>query len=116
VIASVSGARYAVIVTEPTVSGLHDLLRVFDLTRHFRVPAGVIVNKADLNEDMTRRIQEAAREAKAEFLGTVPYDSAFTDAQIQRMTLLEHGNTPAVEAVRSVWVKISQLVPALETT
>ena len=47
VIASVSGARYAVIVTEPTVSGLHDMERILDLTRHFQVQSGVIVNKAD---------------------------------------------------------------------
>ena len=114
VIASVSGARYAVVVTEPTVSGLHDLLRVFDLTRHFRIPAGVIANKADLNEDMTKRIEQAARDADAEFLGTVPYDNAFTQAQIGRKTLLEYGNSPAAEAVRSIWEKISKLVPALK--
>jgi len=115
VIASISGARYAVIVTEPTVSGLHDLLRVLELTRHFQVPSGVIVNKADLSEDMTRRIEDAALGGGAEFLGTVPYDNAFTEAQIQRKTLLEYGNGPAAEAVRSVWEKISRLVPALGT-
>jgi len=93
VIASVSGARYAVIVTEPTVSGLHDLLRVLDLTRHFAVPAGVIVNKADLNRDMTERIEAAALQAGASFLGTAPYDGAFTEAQIQRKTLLEYSKS-----------------------
>jgi len=108
VIASVSGARYSLIVTEPTVSGLHDLVRVLDLTRHFRVPAGVIVNKADLNSDMTKRIENAARDAAAEFLGTIPYDNAFTQAQLRRETLLEHGDTPAAEAVRSAWTKIAQ--------
>ena len=116
VIASVSGARYAVIVTEPTVSGLHDLMRVLDLARHFRVPAGVIVNKADLNDDMTRRIEDASREAGAEFIGTTPYDNAFTKAQIRRQTLLEYGNTPAAQAVRSAWEKIFRLVSASERT
>ena len=115
VIASVSGARYAVIVTEPTVSGLHDLLRVFDLTRHFRVPAGVLVNKADLNADMTRRIEDAARQAHADVLGTVPYDTAFTEAQIQRQTLLEYSTGLAAEAVRSAWQEVSQVVRALAT-
>ena len=114
-IASVSGARYAIIVTEPTVSGLHDLLRVFDLTRHFRVPAGVLVNKADLNADMTRRIEDAARQAHADVLGTVPYDTAFTEAQIQRQTLLEYSTGLAAEAVRSAWQEVSQVVRALAT-
>jgi len=116
VIASVSGVRYAVIVAEPTVSGLHDLLRVLDLTHHFRVPSGVIVNKADLNDDMTRRIEEAARKADAALLGTIPYDNAFTEAQIQRKTLLEHGTGSAGEAVRSVWRTVMENARAVTTT
>ena len=108
VIASVGGARYAVIVTEPTVSGLHDLVRVLDLTRHFGVRSGVIVNKADLNDEMTARIEDAAREAGAEMLGSIPYDTAFTQAQIRRQTLLEHGNSPAARAVRAVWKEVVQ--------
>jgi len=112
VIASVSGARYAVIVAEPTVSGLHDLLRVLDLTRHFGVLSGVIVNKADLNDEMTERIEEAARKAGAGLLGTIPYDNAFTEAQICRETLLERGNSPATKAVRSAWRKITEDVLA----
>ena len=116
VIASVSGARYAVIVTEPTVSGLHDLLRVLDLTRHFRVPSGVIINKADLNREMAARIEEAARQVGSGLLGTVPYDNAFTEAQIRRETLLEHGNSPAAEAVRSVWRRVVESADAVGTT
>jgi len=111
VIASVSGARYAVIVTEPTVSGLHDLLRVFDLTKHFRVHAGVIVNKADLNTEMTARIEKAAHEAGADLLGTVPYDNGFTQGQLQRKTLLEHGEGRAAAAVRSAWNALLRSVP-----
>jgi MinD superfamily P-loop ATPase len=112
VIVSVTGAHYAFVVTEPTVSGLHDLLRVFDLTRHFRVPAGVIVNKADLNPEMTRRIEEAAREADADLLGAIPYDNAFTQAQIRRRTLLEHGSTPASDAVRTAWGRLCDRIAA----
>jgi len=107
VIASVSGARYAVIVTEPTVSGLHDLQRILDLTRHFRVQCGVIVNKADLNQDMTRQIAAVAEEAGAGLLGTIPYDKAFTEAQIQRRTLLEYADSETTEAVKSIFDKIT---------
>lgn len=114
VIASLSGARFAVIVTEPTVSGLHDLQRVFDLARHFRVPVGVIVNKADLNGDMANRIRKAASDAGAQFLGMVPYDNAFTHAQIQRKTLLEYGDGPASEAVRLMWTRLMRLLSSKE--
>ena len=106
VIASVSGARYAVIVTEPTVSGLHDLKRILDLTRHFRVQCGVIVNKADLNQDMTGQIAAVAEGVGAALLGTIPYDKGFTQAQIQRKTLLEYGNTETGETVKSIYEKI----------
>jgi len=103
VIASVTGARYAVIVTEPTVSGLHDLERILDLTRHFRVQTGVIVNKADLNDDMAERIRAAAGRARADLLGRIPYEKAFTEAQIERKTLLEYSDCEAARALRDIW-------------
>jgi len=106
VIASVSGARYAVIVTEPTVSGLHDMERILALTRHFQVPSGVVVNRADLNSDMADKIARAAERAGAELLGTIPYDKKFTEAQIQRQTLLEYADGPTAKIVRSVWRRI----------
>jgi len=117
VIASVSGARYAVVVTEPTVSGLHDLRRILDLTRHFRVRTGVIVNKADLNDDMTQRIRETAEEVGADLLGEVPYDNAFTKAQIERKTLLEHdSNSEAGRAVTLVWRQLGRCTEEQPTT
>lgn len=110
VIASLSGARYAIIVTEPTVSSLHDLERILDLTRHFRVEAGVIVNKADLNDDMADKITEKARQMGAELLGKIPYDQGFTNAQIERHTLLEYSDSDAARAIAAVWKQISQKV------
>ena len=105
VIASITGARYAIVVTEPTVSGLHDLERILDLTRHFRVEAGVIVNKADLNEAMAQKISELAGRMGAAMLGEIPYDKGFTEAQIQGQTLLEYADCAAEQLVRSVWAK-----------
>jgi len=107
VIASVSGARYAVIVTEPTIAGLHDLKRILDLTRHFRVQSGIIVNKADLNQDMTEQIGAVAEQVGATLLGSIPYDQRFTEAQIQRKTLLEYGDSETGETVRSIFGKIT---------
>ena len=106
VIASVTGARYAVIVTEPTVSGLHDMKRILELVRHFRVPSGVIVNKADLNQDMTKRIAAAAEQAGTGVLGTIPYDSKFTQAQIQQKTLLEYDDGETAKRVATLWQKM----------
>jgi len=109
VIASLAGARYAVVVTEPTVSGLHDLKRILDLTRHFRLQTGVIVNKADLNDDMTRSIRDAAEQAGADLLGEIPYDKRFTRAQIQRKTLREYDSSSETgQAVARVWQEVSR--------
>lgn len=103
VIASITGARYAVVVTEPTVSGLHDLERILDLTRHFRVETGVIVNKADLNTDMTRVIRATTEQNGAQLLGEVAYEKRFTEAQLQGQTLLEYGECDSGKAVARIW-------------
>jgi len=106
VIASITAARYAVVVTEPTVSGLHDLERILDLTRHFRVETGVIVNKADLNPDMTTKTRVAAKLQRAEVLGELPYEKGFTEAQIECKTLLEYAECDAAKHIRSIWESI----------
>jgi MinD superfamily P-loop ATPase len=106
VIASITGARYAVVVTEPTVSGLHDLERILQLTQHFGVETGVIINKADLNRDMAQNISEAARQAGAGTLGSIPYEKAFTKAQIQKKTVLEYGASKAADVIVAIWEKI----------
>ena len=106
VIASVSGASLVLVVTEPTLSGAHDMARVLELTRHFNIPAAVCVNKWDLNEDMTERIESDARQAGATIAGRVRYDRAVTDAQIQGKAVVELHDTPAGEDIRAVWEKI----------
>jgi len=111
VIASITGAKYAVVVTEPTVSGLHDLGRILDLTRYFGVGTGVIVNKADLNTKMAQEICRASEQAGAEVLGTIAYEAKFTDAQIQRKTLLEYDSRgEAAQAIARIWKKIRRSV------
>ena len=113
VIASLAGVRLAVAVTEPTVSGLHDLERILALCAHFRVPTGVVINKADLNSQLTRRIRQLARERGAVLLGEIPYDERFTAAQSARKTLLEHDpHCPAARAVKLVWERMNTLLPS----
>ena len=112
VIASITGARYAIVVTEPTVSGLHDLERVVALTHHFRVKTGVIVNKCDLNDAMTDRLCAVAQKAGAEILGRIPYETRFTEAQIQRQTLLEYAECEVARLLDGVWRKVCENVAA----
>ena len=103
VIAAVTGATHLLIVTEPTVSGAHDLARVLELARHFRIPAAVCVNKWDIHPDMAGRIEAAAREAGAVPVGRVRYDKGATAAQREARAVVETGDTPLAGDIRAVW-------------
>ena len=105
VIASVTGATHALLVTEPTLSGEHDLERVLALTHHFGIPASVCVNKWDINPEMTERIEEKARQAGARIVGRVRYDPSVTRAQIQEQAVVDT-NGPCAEDIRSVWKEL----------
>lgn len=103
VIASVSGASMVLVVTEPTLSGAHDMARVLELTRHFDIPATVCVNKWDLNVEITERVEAEARRAGAAIAGRVRYDRSVTDAQLQGKAVVELRGTPAGDDIRAVW-------------
>ena len=107
VIASLGGATAVLIITEPTVSGLHDLERVAQLTRHFKVPAMVCINKYDLNPEQTDNIKEFADAHQMMVAGQIPFDRRFVEAMIARQTLLEFDpGGKAADAVRKIWEKI----------
>ena len=102
VIASLTGASQVLVVTEPTVSGEHDLGRVLGLARHFDLPAAVCVNKWDLNPEMTEHIESKARLSGAQIVGRIRYDAGVTRAMMQAKSVVET-DTPAAEDIRRVW-------------
>jgi MinD superfamily P-loop ATPase len=106
VISSITGADHALVVTEPTLSGLHDMRRALELIRRFRIPASVVVNKADINLDVAAQIEEAAAGTGASTLGRIPYDPAVTKAMVQRRCPVEEENSSANHAIRSIWERL----------
>jgi MinD superfamily P-loop ATPase len=106
VIASVTGATLALAVTEPTLSGLHDLERVAELTRHFGIPTLVCVNKWDLNPEVCERIEARARETGVGLAGRVRYDHAFTAAQIRAKAVVEYRQDGCAADLRAVWATV----------
>ncbi len=106
VIASMGGATQALVVTEPTVSGEHDLMRVLELARHFGIPAVVCVNKWDLNPSTTERIEARALAAGAGTAGRIRYDPGVTAAQIEGLAVVET-DTGAARDIRQVWSKLT---------
>jgi MinD superfamily P-loop ATPase len=108
VIASIGGASAVLIVTEPTLSGIHDMERVVQLAKHFKVPAMVCVNKFDLNLDLTRDIENFAEDEGMSCLGRIPFDSVFTKAMVQGQTIFEYnGESKAGQAVKKIWNALS---------
>ena len=104
VIASLGGATAVVVVSEPSLSGLHDMLRVVELAKGFRIPVMVCVNKYDLNPEQGDQIIAAAKEHDLNFLGTIPYDPLFTKAMIERQTIIEFApDSQASQAIESIW-------------
>jgi len=109
VISSLSGTDLAVIVTEPTPSGLHDLERVADLCAHFRIPAGVIINKWDLNADQSQAIEHLCLKKGLHLVGKLTFDPAFTQAMVKRMAVTEFQSDGLADQVRTVWRRIRDL-------
>jgi MinD superfamily P-loop ATPase len=107
VIASVAGVTLALIVSEPTLSGLHDLARAADLTGHFGIPTAVCVNKSDINPEVTAGIRELSRKRGLDFLGEIRYDTQVTRAQIAGKSVVEYGDSIAAADMRSLWEAVS---------
>jgi len=107
VIASLAGADAVLIVTEPSLSGLHDLERVAGVARKLRVPAAVCVNKWDLAPGVTERLERWCSGQGITAIGRIPYDPAVTRAQVRGLCVVEHGDGLAASAIRRIWERAS---------
>jgi MinD superfamily P-loop ATPase len=112
VIASITGTDFVLVLTEPTLSGLHDFERVISLTAHFRVPTALCINKWDLNPEIADRIEEIARRREVSVAGRIRYDSAVTRAQVERLSTVEYGGDAAND-IRLVWERVRTLAKGL---
>ncbi|HOE54595.1 MAG TPA: ATP-binding protein [Candidatus Cloacimonas acidaminovorans] len=110
VISSLSGADFVVLVTEPTVSGLHDLKRVYELVNRFQISAGCIINKADINQDVVNHIEIYLRENNIVHLTDLPYDESFTSAMTIGQTIVEYDHDKLADLLTVSWNKIKQIL------
>jgi len=106
VIASVSGTDLVMIVTEPTVSGVHDMTRVMKLAAHFGVPTVIVINKADLNTEQAARIEAIAALHGSRVIGRIPFDRAVNDALMAGKTVIDYGEGNASAALREIWAAL----------
>ena len=106
VIASVTGADLALVVTEPTVSGEHDLNRVMQLLNHFAVKTLVVVNKADINPEIAERIRSTCEKNGAEVVAEIPFDRTIHNALMEGKSIIEYGDSDAIPVLESLWRRI----------
>lgn len=103
VISAITGVNLALVVTEPTLSGIHDMKRALDLAKHFNVPALIVVNKFDLNITMTEKIENIAKEYKSKVIGKIPFDKNVHDALMKGETIITYGKGDALKATIAMW-------------
>jgi MinD superfamily P-loop ATPase len=108
VISSLSGANYCVLVTEPTKSALHDLKRVVELLHKFNIPAGCIINKADLNSYVVEEIHRFIKKSGIDYLETFNYSKNFINAVKSGLTVNEYDPFTTKIKIEQVWNKIIQ--------
>jgi MinD superfamily P-loop ATPase len=111
VVSSLSGASFVVLVTEPTVSGLHDLQRVHQLVKKFGIEAGCIINKADLNADVLAELRAYMEQEGIAPLSEIPYNEEFTVAITNGVTVVERDASLRAD-LESCWDDIKRLAGA----
>jgi MinD superfamily P-loop ATPase len=116
VIASLAGADLVLVVTEPTLSGIHDMERVVELAQHFNIKSAVCINKFDLNEDMAEVIEQRSAELGTEVIGRVPYDVDVTKAQLQGKSVVEYSDGKVAREIEKMWETLKQILCVFVTT
>jgi MinD superfamily P-loop ATPase len=107
VISSLSGASLALVVTEPTLSGIHDLDRVIGVCRHFGVPVLVCVNKYDLNEGNTNWIKNHCTKEGIEMAARISFDNIVTEAIVQGLPVVEYSDGKVTQQIEELWQIVS---------
>lgn len=107
VIASVTNSNGVLVITEPTLSGIHDMQRVRELAGFLNVPAMLCINKHDLNPAMADKMRHYADSHDMHYVGAIPYDRDMTRAMVEQKTLVEYSNGPAARAVIGIWEAVA---------
>lgn len=103
VIAATTGADLALLVVEPSVSGVHDLERILATTRHFGVPAVVCVNKADVSAARTGEVAAVCARGGVPLVGRIPFSETVIRAMVHRQPVTEYCTGAVAEALRALW-------------
>lgn len=110
VIASLSGTDMALIVTEPTLAGIHDMERVAQTAHHFKIPTACCINKYDINPENSAIIEEWCQKSSVPLLGKIPFDEDVTSSMVNLIPLPEYSNNAASKEIQNIWNNIKELI------
>lgn len=108
VISSLSGADLALLVTEPTVSGVHDLERILGTARHFGVPSLALINKADINTSLADALENLCRAQGIDVTGRIPYDPAVTEAMVHGQPVTTYVDNGVTDVLKLTWNQVKE--------
>ena len=106
VISSLSGTDLALVVTEPTLSGIHDMERVVQMAQHFKTQTACCINKYDLNLQNSNQIEIWCKKNSVPFIGKIPFDEEVTKSLVQQTPLTEYTNNSASKEIKKMWQKL----------
>jgi len=108
VIASMTGADYVLIVTEPSKSAFHDMDRLLQLITHFDIPTGLCINKFDINPELTAEMERYATSKGTAVLARIPFDPRITKALVAGRPFVENGDNDTTRAFHGLWEKLRE--------
>ncbi len=107
VISTITGVNRVIIVTEPTISGLHDMQRALEIVTKFNIKPSIIINKADLNSIMTAKIRKWCKENGIDVNGELVFDAEIVEAMVQGKSIVEYNSENDIsKKINEIWTKI----------
>jgi len=110
VIASLTGTDIAIVITEPSLSGIHDMERVIQMADHFKIKTACCINKFDLNEKNSNHIENWCKKKSIPFLGKISYDEEVTNSMLQGIPLIEYTDHSVSGEIKNIWEKLILLL------
>jgi MinD superfamily P-loop ATPase len=109
-IATLSGAHLAVVVTEPTLTGIHDLERVVKVAQHFGIKTAVIINKYDINLENSSKIEDWCRKDNIPIIGKIHFNNIIAEALVKGVPVVEYSDNTVTKEIKDIWQKIKTIV------
>jgi MinD superfamily P-loop ATPase len=114
VISSIAGSDLVLAVTEPTLSGLHDLRRVAELASHFSIPTAVCINKFDINPEISREIRQYCQEQGIRVVGQIPYERTVIQALVRKQLIITMPETIVAQSLQAIWTELTAILNGQE--